>query len=56
MDNNIKSINKLITQEAPGFPPDIAPIFTVLMTIARGKSVIVENIFQSRIDIYYYIL
>lgn len=44
----IKSINKLITQEAPGFPTDIAPIFTVLMSIARGKSIIVENIFQSR--------
>ena len=44
----VKNINRLITKESPGFPTDIAPIFTVLMCIAKGKSVIVENIFQSR--------
>lgn len=45
---NIKNIKKIITQEAPGFPTDIAPIFTVLLCHAKGKSVITENIFQSR--------
>ena len=45
---NIKNIKKIITQEFPGFPTDIAPIFTVLLCHAKGKSVITENIFQSR--------
>ena len=45
---NIKNIKKIITQEAPGFPTDIAPIFTVLLCHAKGKSVIKESIFQSR--------
>ena len=45
---NIKNIKKIITHEAPGFPTDIAPIFTVLLCNAKGKSVITENIFQSR--------
>ena len=45
---NIKNIKKITTQEAPGFPTDIAPIFTVLLCHAKGKSVITENIFQSR--------
>ncbi len=45
---NIKSIKKIRTQESPGFPTDIAPIFTVLLCLAKGKSVIKENIFHSR--------
>ena len=45
---NIKNIKNIKTQESPGFPTDIAPIFTVLLCLARGKSVIKENIFQSR--------
>lgn len=45
---NIKNIKKIVTQEAPGFPTDIAPIFSVLLCQAKGKSVITENIFQSR--------
>ncbi len=45
---NIKNIKKINTQEAPGFPTDIAPIFTVLLCHAKGRSVITENIFHSR--------
>ncbi|MBO5857067.1 MAG: UDP-N-acetylglucosamine 1-carboxyvinyltransferase [Clostridia bacterium] len=41
-------IDKLITQPYPGFPTDAqAPVMT-LATIAKGTSVIVENIFESR--------
>ena len=45
---NVKNIKRIITQESPGFPTDIAPIFTVLLCVAKGKSTIIENIFQSR--------
>ncbi|MBO7178885.1 MAG: UDP-N-acetylglucosamine 1-carboxyvinyltransferase [Clostridia bacterium] len=44
----LNRIDKLITQPYPGFPTDAqAPIMT-LATVARGTSVIVENIFESR--------
>tara|TARA_B100001996_G_scaffold381675_1_gene371600 strand:- start:344 stop:1618 length:1275 start_codon:yes stop_codon:yes gene_type:complete len=45
---DIKNIKKIVTQEAPGFPTDIAPFFSILLCRANGKSIIVENIFQSR--------
>lgn len=36
------------TMPYPGFPTDLQPIFTSVLTFAKGTSVIVENIFESR--------
>ena len=36
------------TQGYPGFPTDLQPQFGVLCTIARGTSVITENLFETR--------
>jgi UDP-N-acetylglucosamine 1-carboxyvinyltransferase len=46
--NRPRSIGVIRTLPYPGFPTDLqAPILT-LMTIARGESIIVENIFKNR--------
>ena len=44
----IKSIKNLITREYPGFPSDLQPLFMVLLCKGNTKSIITENIFQSR--------
>lgn len=36
------------TMPYPGFPTDMQSIFATLLTTARGTSIIVENIFESR--------
>ena len=45
----LNRIDKLVTQPFPGFPTDAQAPFTTLATIARGTTVIVENIFESRL-------
>lgn len=44
----LRRIDKIITQPYPGFPTDSQALFTTLASVARGTSVIVENIFESR--------
>lgn len=44
----LNRIDKIITQPYPGFPTDAQAPFTTLVCIAKGTSVIVENIFESR--------
>ena len=44
---NIKNIN-IITKPYPGFPTDLQAQLMVLMTRAKGKSKIKENIFENR--------
>ena len=44
---NIKKIN-VITKPYPGFPTDLQAQLLVLMTRAKGKSKIKENIFENR--------
>ena len=44
----LNRIDKLITQPYPGFPTDAQAPVMVLTTLARGTSVIVENIFETR--------
>ena len=44
----LKRIDKIITQPYPGFPTDSQALFTTLTSVAKGTSVIVENIFESR--------
>ena len=45
----LNRIDKIITQPYPGFPTDAQAPFTTLTSIANGTSVIVENIFESRL-------
>ena len=44
----LNRIDKIITQPYPGFPTDAQAPFTTLVCVAKGTSVIVENIFESR--------
>ncbi len=44
----LKRVDKIITQPYPGFPTDSQALFTTLVSVADGTSVIVENIFESR--------
>ncbi len=44
----LNRIDKIITQPYPGFPTDAQAPFTTLACVAKGTSVIVENIFESR--------
>ena len=49
----LKSNGKLISTEIktmpyPGFPTDLQPLFTTLLTVCKGTSIITENIFENR--------
>lgn len=39
---------ELKTLPYPGFPTDLQPVFGAMLTYAKGTSIIVENIFESR--------
>ena len=43
----LKSI-EIKTMPYPGFPTDLQQIFGAIMTLAKGTSIIVENIFENR--------
>ncbi len=43
----IKSL-ELKTMPYPGFPTDLQSVFIALLTIAKGTSLVIENIFESR--------
>lgn len=45
----LSRIDKIITQPFPGFPTDAQAVFTALAAVADGTTVIVENIFESRL-------
>ena len=45
----LNRIDKIITQPYPGFPTDAQAPFTTLAAVAKGTTVIVENIFESRL-------
>ncbi len=36
------------TMPYPGFPTDLQPLFSTLLTVCRGTSIITENIFENR--------
>ncbi|HLY58524.1 MAG TPA: UDP-N-acetylglucosamine 1-carboxyvinyltransferase, partial [Stellaceae bacterium] len=46
-DGDIRAVN-ITTAPHPGFPTDMQAQFLVLMSIARGESVITETIFENR--------
>lgn len=43
----LKAVN-IKTMPYPGFPTDLQSVFATTMTIAKGTSIIVENIFENR--------
>jgi UDP-N-acetylglucosamine 1-carboxyvinyltransferase len=43
-----KAISKIETQVFPGFPTDLQPQIVAMLSIAKGTSVVVENLFESR--------
>lgn len=45
---NLKSVDIIRTQPYPGFPTDMQSQIMSVLTVARGVSVIVENIFEAR--------
>lgn len=48
--NAAKKLNSIDikTMPYPGFPTDIQPIFSTLLTVCKGTSIITENIFENR--------
>ncbi len=44
----LRAFNNLQTQPHPGFPTDMQSQMLALATVARGSSVIVENVFENR--------
>lgn len=47
-NNFVRAIKNLSTKPYPGFPTDLQAQFVSLLSIANGKSVVSENIFESR--------
>ena len=43
----LKSVD-IKTMPYPGFPTDMQSVFTAMLTVAKGSSIVVENIFESR--------
>ena len=46
-NERLKPVN-LKTTPHPGFPTDVQPMFTTLLTLANGTSIVTENIFENR--------
>ncbi len=44
----LSSLEKIITSPYPGFPTDLQSPFLTMLTLAKGKSYVEENIFENR--------
>lgn len=44
----LKPVEKIRTQPYPGFPTDMQPQIMSLLTLAKGTSIIIETVFESR--------
>ncbi len=44
-----KALGNLVTMPYPGFPTDAQPLFSTLMTVADGRTVVRESIFENRL-------
>ncbi len=44
----LSSVSKIRTAIHPGFPTDAGPLILAMLTLSRGTSIIVENIFENR--------
>ena len=47
-DKRPKGIAKIETRPFPGFPTDLQPQMIAMLSISKGTSVVVENLFESR--------
>ncbi len=47
-DGNLRAVRDIRTMPYPGFPTDAQAPVMAMLTVARGTSVIIENIFESR--------
>ena len=47
-DGNLKSVNLVETMPFPGFPTDLQSQYAALCCTARGSTLIVENLFETR--------
>ena len=47
---NLRGVDKIETMYYPGFPTDLQSQMMALLTVCRGTSVIVENIFETRFN------
>lgn len=49
-ENSYHAVTKIITRNYPGFPTDLQAPMSVLLSQAKGKSKIVETIFENRLQ------
>ncbi|MBQ8447190.1 MAG: UDP-N-acetylglucosamine 1-carboxyvinyltransferase [Clostridia bacterium] len=47
-DGRLRSVNIVETMPFPGFPTDLQAQYTALCTTARGSTLVVENLFETR--------
>jgi len=47
-NGRLEAIKKLITRPHPGFPTDLQAQFSALLCLAKGRSVVEENLFEAR--------
>lgn len=47
-DGRLRAVHKIETQPFPGYPTDMQPQLTAMLTSADGSSMIVENMFENR--------
>ena len=47
-DGVVQAIDSIVTQPYPGFPTDLQPLFTAMLTKAKGTSIINETVFENR--------
>lgn len=47
-DGRLKAVQNVDTQPYPGFPTDLQAQMTAILTLARGTSLVTENIFETR--------
>ena len=44
----LKHVENIKTMPYPGFPTDMQPLMAVILSVAQGTSIIIENIFENR--------
>ncbi len=49
VNSGINSISNVKTQPYPGFPTDAQAVLTAALSVARGTSIVCENIFENRL-------
>jgi len=46
--NSLKAVKIIETMPYPGFPTDMQSVFTAMLSVAKGNSIMIENIFENR--------